>query len=252
MAEGIKAKSRQEYGRRRPKPPDGIFGADGRWAHGCYQTPEYRSYVNAKTLCRNPKNPQWRFFGGRGIEFRLPPFAVFLEHLGRRPAGKILDRIDRDGHFEIGNVYWRRKRRKSAKNRKAHRKARATTCGHPKHHAKGLCRSCYEATPKVRARKSAYYSAHYVPTPRKIAVRINSCGHPDQLHYAFGLCAACYRISPQGRAVKRRYAASPKGKKSIARYAASRKEKDDVRLVNDAIRSGRPDAREIPDAPGGV
>lgn len=107
MAEGIKAKSRQKYGRRRPKPPDGIFGADGRWAHGCYQTPEYRSYVNAKTLCRNPKNPQWRYYGGRGIEFRFPPFAVFLEHLGQDPAGKILDRIDRDGHFEIGNVYWR-------------------------------------------------------------------------------------------------------------------------------------------------
>lgn len=82
------------------------------------QTAEYRSYVNAKTLCRNPKRPQWRYYGGRGIEFRLPPFAVFLEHLGRRPAGKILDRIYRDGHFEIGNVYWRRKRRKKRRTPK--------------------------------------------------------------------------------------------------------------------------------------
>ena len=106
MAEGIRAKSsRKPCGRRRPKPPDGIFGADGSWMHGCYQTREYRSYVNAKTLCMNPKNPQWRHYGGRGIEFRLPPFAVFLEHLGRRPAGKMLDRIDRDGHFEIANIF---------------------------------------------------------------------------------------------------------------------------------------------------
>jgi hypothetical protein len=34
-----------------------------------------------------------------------------MEHLGRRRAGKVLDRRNRDGHFETGNVYWLRKRR---------------------------------------------------------------------------------------------------------------------------------------------
>ena len=212
-------KRRKALGKRTPRPPDGPFGENAGWVHGCYRTPEYRAYVNAKTLCMNPKDPQWHCYGGRGIEFRLPAFAVFLEHLGRRPTGKILGRIRNDGHFEIGNVHWTT-RRKSAKNRRSYRKARATTCGHSKHHAKGLCRVCYEATPKVRARSAAYDAAHRIPTPRRIAVRINSC-HPERPHYAFGLCVACYRISPEGRAARRRYEASPKGKKARALYAAT-------------------------------
>ena len=201
------------------RPPDGPFGANAAWIHGGCGTPEYGAYVTAKTLCANPKNPQWAQYGGRGIEFRFPSFVSFLDHLGRHPAGKVLRRIDNEGHFEIGNVRWTR--RKSAENRGPYRKARATTCGHSKHHAKGLCRSCYEHTPRVRARRAAYDAAHRIPTPRKMAVRINSCGHPDRPHCAFGLCVACYRISPEGRAVRRRYNTSPKGKEARARYAAS-------------------------------
>ena len=201
-----------------------VFGDSCAWLHGACGTTEYVAYVSAKTRCQNPKNPQWKYYGARGIEFRFPSFAVFRDHLGRRPAGKILGLIRPDGHFEIGNVHWTT-RQESAKNRKVYRKAtyrkaRTTTCGHPKHHAKGLCRSCYEGTPKVRARKATYAAARYVPTPRKITARINSCGHLDRQHYAFGLCVACYRVSPQGHAVKRRYATSPKGKQTCARYAA--------------------------------
>jgi len=204
------------------RPPDGPFGPNSGWIHGGCGTPEYVAYVNAKTQCRNPKNIQWRYYGGRGIEFRFSSFAWFLEHLGRRPAGKILGRIRNDGHFEIGNVLWTT-RRKSAKRRGAYRKARATTCGHSKHRAKGLCRACYEAIPEIRVRKAAYAAAHRVPTPGKIAVRTNSCGHLDRPHYAFGLCVACYRISPKGRAVRRRYETSPKGKETRARYATTPK-----------------------------
>jgi hypothetical protein len=196
-------------------PPAGPFGANCSWVHGCARTPEYWAYAGAKARCMNPKNPQWRHYGGRGIEFRLPSFAVFLERLGSRPAGKVLRRISNDGHFEIGNVCWttRRKRAKTRSCRKA-------TCGHSKHHAKGLCRPCYEVTPNSRVRKAAYAAAHRVSTPH-IAVRINSCGHLDRPHYAFGLCVACYRISPEGRAVRRHYEISPKGKKNRARYAAT-------------------------------
>ena len=230
---------RKSFGKRIPKPPDGPFGANGRWAHGCYRTPEYRAYFTVRSYCVNPKNPQWQHYGGRGIEFRFSSFAIFWEHLGRRPAGKVLGRIN-DGHFEIGNVAWIT-RRKSAKNRRSYRKARATTCGHSKHHAKGLCRSCYQHTPKVRARRAAYDAAHYVPTPRKIKVRINSCGHPDQPHYAFGLCVACYRRSPHGRAVQERYATSPKGKETRARYATTPKSR--------AYQAAYAAARYVPRAP---
>jgi hypothetical protein len=93
------------------RPPDGPFGANALWIHGGCGTPEYSAYTTAKTLCTNPKNPRWLRYGGRGIEFRFSSFGSFLEHLGRRPAGKVLDRLNREGHFETGNVYWSRKRR---------------------------------------------------------------------------------------------------------------------------------------------
>jgi len=77
MAEKSEMTSRRKsFGKRTPRPPDGLFGANGTWVHGCYQTPEYRAYVNAKSRCRNPKSPQ--YCGGRGIEFQLPPFSRYF------------------------------------------------------------------------------------------------------------------------------------------------------------------------------
>ena len=100
---------RKEFSKR---PPDGIFGPNTGWVHGGSGTPEYSAYTTAKSLCRNPKNPRWLRYGGRGIEFRFSSFTSFMEHLGRRPEGKVLDRLNPDGHFEIGNVCWLRKRHK--------------------------------------------------------------------------------------------------------------------------------------------
>src|ERR1700757_4436212 len=123
MAEGPEMTSRPtSYGKQTPRPPDGIFGANCTWVHGCYRTSEYRTYICTKSRCVNPKNPEWQYYGARGIEFRFRSFVEFRDHLGPRPAGMILGRIN-DGHFEIGNVCWTT-RRKSAKTRKAYRKPR--------------------------------------------------------------------------------------------------------------------------------
>jgi hypothetical protein len=75
------------YGKQIPKPPDGLFGENGSWVHGCALTPEYGVYMNTKSRCVNPKNPQWQYYGARGIEFRFRSFVVFRDHLGRR-AGR--------------------------------------------------------------------------------------------------------------------------------------------------------------------
>jgi hypothetical protein len=169
------------------RPPDGPFGPNAAWIHGGCGTPEYSSYTTAKTLCTNPTNPRWAQYGGRGVEFRFPSFTLFLEHLGRRPAGKVLDLIDREGHFAPGNVFWRRKRGKKRR------------------------------PPKPRIRKAARIVVKKTPRVKPV----NVCGHPERKHYAFGLCVACYRISPEGRTVRQRYEASPKGKKTRARHAAT-------------------------------
>jgi hypothetical protein len=74
--------------------------------HGMYKTKEYNRYAQAKSRCQCSTNSRYSRYGGRGIEFRFISFAQFLSVLGICPAGKTLDRIDNDGHYEIGNVRW--------------------------------------------------------------------------------------------------------------------------------------------------
>lgn len=75
--------------------------------HGMDGTPEYRSYASAKARCTNPNDKDYHKYGGRGIEFRFKSFIEFFEELGLRPEGKkSVDRIDVNGHYEVGNVRW--------------------------------------------------------------------------------------------------------------------------------------------------
>jgi hypothetical protein len=74
--------------------------------HGLSDRPIYRSFNEAKQRCTNPKNPDYPQYGGRGIEFRFKSVTELLAEIGDRPAGKTLDRIDTNGHYESGNVRW--------------------------------------------------------------------------------------------------------------------------------------------------
>jgi hypothetical protein len=74
--------------------------------HGLSDRPIYRSFNEAKQRCANPKNPDYPQYGGRGIEFRFKSVTELLAEIGDRPAGKTLDRIDTNGHYESGNVRW--------------------------------------------------------------------------------------------------------------------------------------------------
>ena len=69
--------------------------------------PEYLAFRNARRRCTEPSNRGWKYYGGRGIEFRFSSFAEFMEELGDKPSPRhSLDRIDNDGHYERGNVRW--------------------------------------------------------------------------------------------------------------------------------------------------
>jgi len=58
--------------------------------------------VTNRTLGRVAGEPL-RF---RGIEFRFASVRELIREIGYRPQGSSLDRIEADGHYELGNVRW--------------------------------------------------------------------------------------------------------------------------------------------------
>ena len=74
--------------------------------HGLSRTPIYTSYREAKSRCKNPRHSDYPNYGGRGIEFRFSTVSELFDAIGERPPGMTLDRIDPNGHYEVGNVRW--------------------------------------------------------------------------------------------------------------------------------------------------
>lgn len=84
--------------------------------HGLRHHPLYDIWRSMIRRCTNPKHRSYPNYGGRGItvcENWLPQnggvraFVKDIEgHLGPRPEGMSLDRIDNNGPYETWNLQW--------------------------------------------------------------------------------------------------------------------------------------------------
>lgn len=77
--------------------------------HGGRSTPEYRSWRAMRSRCHNPTDKDFPRYGGAGIGVCASwreSFAAFRDHIGPRPSGTTLDRIDGRLGYIPGNVRW--------------------------------------------------------------------------------------------------------------------------------------------------
>lgn len=82
--------------------------AVGAGRHNMSTTPVYAVWKSMRQRCKNPKSPDFKWYGALGIRVckRWDDFPCFLADMGERPDGMTIERRNPSGHYEPGNCYW--------------------------------------------------------------------------------------------------------------------------------------------------
>lgn len=90
--------------------------------HGLCKHPLYKTWLNVKDRCRNPKNPYFHNYGGRGIKVCVQwekSFVTFLQDVGEKPTPlHTLERKNNNGNYTPKNVVWATKKEQANNMRK--------------------------------------------------------------------------------------------------------------------------------------
>jgi hypothetical protein len=73
------------------------------------QSPEHISWWQMRSRCNNPKDTNYKRYGGRGIKIceRWQSFQNFLDDMGPRPSPQhSINRVNNNGNYEPGNCQW--------------------------------------------------------------------------------------------------------------------------------------------------